>query len=71
MSWTEIAMGAAELIAKQQGCELASFSIDDVDVYTGADGTEIVAVRASCKVTRAEDHDTIPWEHEVAEASSG
>jgi hypothetical protein len=55
MSWTEIAIEAAEMIARQRGCELASFSVDDVDCYEAEDGTEVVMVKASCQVTRSDD----------------
>lgn len=58
MSWTEIAIEAAEMIARQQGCELAHLSVDGVEICE-RDGTDVVTVKVSCLVTRAPDHDEI------------
>jgi hypothetical protein len=68
MSWTEVAIGAAEMIARRQGCELASFSLEDVDIYEAADGTEVIMVKASCQISSARDRDDIPWEVPVGSA---
>jgi hypothetical protein len=67
MSWTEVAIGAAEMIARRQGCELASFSVDDVDIYEAPDGTEVIMVKASCQISAARDPDEIPFELAVGE----
>ena len=55
LSWTEIAVDVAKLIAAQHGCELESFSLDEVEVEG-----DIVRIQASATITPLED--TIPFD---------
>lgn len=54
MSWTEIAVDMAELIAAAQGCELETFSLDGVEFET-VDGQEVVHLQASATMTPLAD----------------
>lgn len=59
MSWTEIAVDMAKLIAKQHGCELQSFSLDGVEIDT-EEGVEVVHMQATASMSPALDE--IPFE---------
>lgn len=59
MSWTEIAVDMAKLVAAQQGCALESFSLDGVEIEE-EDGVEVILLQASVCLTPLPDE--IPWQ---------
>jgi hypothetical protein len=59
-SFTEIAVLMATMIAHAHGCELESFSVDDIDTYTDETGEHITRVRVSATLGAA--HDEIPFD---------
>ena len=62
MSWTEIAVDMARLIAHQHGCELESFSLDGADVEE-EHGVEVIRIHASAMFRPLRDD--IPWDDEI------
>ena len=63
MSWTEIAMDMARLIAAQHGCGMDSFSLDAVEVDSGE-------IRIQASATMSPLADEIPFELPVAETAA-
>jgi len=59
MSWTEIAVDVARMIAGQHGCQLAAFSLDGVDTFED-NGTEVIVIQASATLHRPVEDDEIP-----------
>jgi hypothetical protein len=64
-SFTEIAIRMARRIAREQGCALTGFSLDDVDIEHD-NGVEIVHVHATIQITPANVADEIPFELDAA-----
>jgi hypothetical protein len=60
-SFTEIAVRLAHRIAREHGCTLASFSLDQAEIEHDDDGTEIVHVVATIQITPAAVSDEIPF----------
>ena len=59
MTWTDIAVDMARLIAAQHGCELQSFSLDGVEV----DG-DVIRVQAHGAMSALPD--VIPFDDEIS-----
>ena len=57
MTWTEIAVDMARLIAAQRGCELESFSLDGVEI----DG-DVIRIQAHAEIAPLPDD--IPFDDE-------
>lgn len=62
MSWTEIAVDMAKLIAHQHGCELESFSLDAVEV-DDENGVEVIHIQATAQIVELPDE--IPYDDEI------
>lgn len=62
MSWTEIAVDMARLIALQHGGKLESFSLDGVDIED-ENGVEVIRVQASATISPLSDE--IPFDDEI------
>jgi hypothetical protein len=65
-SYTEIAVRLAHRIAREHGCTLASFSLDDVDIEHDDNGTEIVHVAATIQIAPVIITDEIPFQLDPA-----
>ena len=59
MTWTEIAVDMARLIAAQRGCELESFSLDGVEI----DG-DVIRIQAHAEIAPLPDE--VPFDDEVS-----
>ena len=57
MTWTEIAVDMARLIAAQRGCELESFSLDGVEI----DG-DVIRIQAHAEIALLSDE--VPFDDE-------
>ena len=68
MSWTEIAVDMARMVARQHGCELESFSLDGVDMVE-QDGVEVIRIQASAQIAPLPDEIPFDDDIELAEAS--
>jgi hypothetical protein len=65
-SFTDIAVRMAHRIAREHGCTLAGFSLDDVEIEHDAEGTEIVHVAATIQITPVGITDEIPFQLDPA-----
>lgn len=59
MSFTEIALQWARRIAQAHGAALQSFSLDGIDSYTDADGSQVYVI---CATAYLAPGDEIPFE---------
>jgi hypothetical protein len=60
MSWSEIALDMAKLVAAQRGCSLERLSIDGVEIDQES-GVEIVRIQAHASMARLPDEIPFDW----------
>jgi hypothetical protein len=65
-SFTEIAVRMAQRLAREHGCELHSFSLDDVEIDHDDTGTEVVHVVATIQLAPAPVPDQVPFQLDPA-----
>lgn len=65
-SFTDIAVRLARRIARDRGCALHSFSLDDVEIEHDEHGNEIVHVIATIQITPTSVSDEIPFQLDAA-----
>ena len=65
-SFTDIAVRMAHRIARERGCELAGFSLNDVEIDHDEHGNEVVHVVATIQIAPAQIPDEIPFQLDPA-----